>query len=291
MGNVFSFVLNWVIAKQNNWEIVLRIEDIDGPRKKTESIAEMIDTLGWLGIDWTGEPRIQTQHLHSSNALLHSLIDKNLAYHCALTRTELEAASTAPHSSDEPDKQRYRPNDVLTHNQSVPTIDTNWRFVCNESNLSFYDQLVGEKMFANNVDFILWTKATMPSYQLAVVADDHDQAITHVVRGNDLLQSTAWQEQLYKAMGWEIPQWYHHPLIVGTDGKRLAKRHGDSRVSTLRTQGVTSERIIGLIAMWTNTQESLQTMTIEQFANRFDLAELPQTNVTFTKKDEVWLFE
>jgi glutamyl-tRNA synthetase len=104
------------------------------------------------------------------------------------------------------------------------------------------------------------------------------------------LQSTAWQEQLYSTMGWKIPQWFHHPLVVGRDGKRLAKRHGDSRISTLRSRGVPAERIIGLIAMWTNTQESLQPISLNQFTQSFEIESLTQEDIIFSKKEEAWLF-
>ena len=124
-----------------------------------------------------------------------------------------------------------------------------------------------------------------------VVADDHRQQITDVVRGNDLMQSASWQQQLYTAMGWAIPSWHHLPLVVGEDGKRLAKRHGDSRISTYRTRNVSPERIIGLIAMWTNTQQTRNPMRIEDFLHSFEVQHIYTDSYTFTLEDDAWLLD
>ena len=290
LGNICTFLLNWAIARQKNWEIVLRVEDIDGPRKKLESIEQSLDILKWVGIDWDGEVTIQSETLGPSQEMLASLIQRDLAYHCSLSRSELEHVQSAPHLESMECTPSYRPSNISKHNEHHSTESTNWRFVTDHSPQTIYDELLGIQEFTTEQDFVVWTKNNMPSYQLAVVADDHRQGITHVVRGNDLLQSAAWQEQLYNAMSWDKPTLIHLPMVVGPDGRRLAKRHGDSRISTYRTHNVSQDRIIGLIAMWTNTQSNREPMTINEFTTAFDLSNLNSQNIVFSEKDEAWLF-
>jgi len=290
LGNAFSFVLNWTLAKQRGWDVILRIEDIDGPRKKTDSITETIHILQWLGLDWTGDALIQTEHLEASSAMLEKLVDLQLAYHCTLSRQEIHAALSAPHQESPLAEPSYRPKSIQSHNQDTPKESTNWRFVTTHQPVSFHDEIYGNQQFTSSQDFVVWTKSNAPSYQLAVVADDHRDKITHVVRGSDLLESTAWQQQLYSSMGWQQPSWMHHPLILGQDGKRLAKRHGDSRISTYRNHGIASDRIIGLIATWTNVQSARAPMSLYEFKQSFDINLVKPTNITFTKEDELWLF-
>lgn len=291
LGNICTFILNWVLAKQNNWEIVLRIEDIDGPRKKSGMIEETIDILRWIGIDWDGPITIQSENLKPSYSLLQELIKNDFAYHCQLSRKELEQVLSAPHDETESAYPNYRPEDVKRHNLNLGNEPTNWRFVARDSPHIVKDEILGNRIFSDVLDFVVWTKDNKPAYQTAVVADDHRQKITDVVRGNDLLQSAAWQEQLYKAMGWTPPRWHHVPLVLGEDGKRLAKRHGDSRISTFRSRDVSPERIIGLIAMWTISKQTRNPMTLEEFVNTFDIQHVSTTDFIFTNEDEAWLLE
>ncbi len=286
-----TFVLNWLIARQRKWEIVFRIEDIDGPRKKDYAVSGSIDILKWVGLDWDGEVLMQTDRIASHQRILETLQKKDLVYHCALSRTELEHVLSAPHKHKPTEDPLYRPSQINLHNSKQPTEPTNWRFVSTGPSRVINDHLLGEQRCETGHDFVVWTKENLPTYQLAVVSDDHFQQITHVVRGNDLLQSAAWQEQLYSAMGWKSPTWLHVPLILGEDGKRLAKRHGDSRISTYREQGISPERIIGLIATWISPEHDRAPMTLETLLQTFNLDKLDSANIVFTKEEEAWLHE
>lgn len=291
IGNMSTFVINWAMAKQYGWKVVLRIEDLDGPRKKQGMIEETIDLMRWIGLHWDTEASIQSKQLAPSGSLLQELISKHSVYHCALTRKELEDCLSAPHLNLTESGPTYRPEDIAHHNTNQPRTKTNWRFKAVESPMKIRDEISGEHTFTDITDFIVWTKDDMPSYQLAVVADDHRQGITDIVRGNDLLQSAGWQEQIYTIMHWEVPRWYHVPLVVGEDGKRLAKRHGDSRISTYRLRNVTQERIIGLIAMWAIPDYSRAPMELGSFVQAFDVNKLPTGSFQFTKEDESWLLD
>jgi glutamyl-tRNA synthetase len=147
-------------------------------------------------------------------------------------------------------------------------------------------------------DFVVWTKRGQPSYQLAVVVDDHRQGVTQVVRGNDLLDSAARQLLLYRALGYSPePAYTHLPLVRGADGRRLAKRHGDTRVEHYRGQGVGAERVIGLIAWWCGVEgaqagrlcHSPEPMSTADFVDRFRLDTMSRSDVTFRPEDDAWL--
>ena len=139
-------------------------------------------------------------------------------------------------------------------------------------------------------DFPVWTKRGVPSYQLAVVVDDARQGVTHVVRGDDLLDSTGRQIMLGRALGLEpIASYTHLPLVLGADGRRLAKRHGDTRLLRYREEGVASERIIGLLAYWSGVTETRSPMALSEFIDRFDLARMDRDPAIFTEEDESWL--
>ncbi len=291
LGNAFSFLCTYALAVQNKWDVVLRIEDIDGPRKKPEHIIETYELLDWLQISWSNKARIQTENLTPSKKLFHNIVSKNLAYHCSLTRSELEHAMSAPHESIKKSTHATRPADVFLHNQISPNTLSNWRFVAELNKTDVKDQISGINSIPYRQDFVIWTKDDMPAYQLAVVADDHDQEITEVVRGNDLLESASWQQQLYAAMGWEIPRWYHLPLIAGHDGNRLAKRHGDTKLTYYKSKGVSAERIIGLIAYWCCVTSKLTPITTLDFINGFDVNLLTMKSIIFTKEQELWLID
>jgi glutamyl-tRNA synthetase len=138
-------------------------------------------------------------------------------------------------------------------------------------------------------DFLVATKEGLPSYQLAVVVDDARQGIDRIVRGDDLLASTHRQQLLQARLGVErTARHYHLPLVVGADGRRLAKRHGDTRASTYRQLGVAPERLVGLVAEWCGLGPRGD-MPATAFAQRFDLAKLPRTPIIFTPADDAWL--
>src|SRR5690606_23449738 len=131
-------------------------------------------------------------------------------------------------------------------------------------------------------DFVIWTKRAQPAYQLAVVVDDHRQGVTDAIRGDDLLDSAARQLLRYRALGYApAPAQMHLPLVVGDDGRRLAKRHGDTRVEHYRALGVPAERVVGLIARWSGVQEDRAPMSADEFVGAFNIERLPRAAAVF----------
>ena len=289
IGNVSSFLINWAIARQHGWELLLRIEDLDGPRKKKGMTEQTIEVLKWIGFDWDGEPRIQSADITASREMLKRLIAENLAYHCELSRQEIRSSISAPHAENERVRPTYRPDNIEIHNQNVQHERTNWRIVMPDTPCEVHDSVYVERSFSEMNDFVIWTKEDLPSYQLSVVADDHHQGVTDVIRGNDLLQSAGWQQMLYKALGWSPPNWYHLPLVLGEDGKRLAKRHGDSRIVHYMDSGVQVERIIGLISYWLIPGQDRSEMSMSTFKELFQIERMPLDDFVYTKEDEQWL--
>ncbi len=292
LGNMRTFVINWTLAQQQGWQVVMRIEDLDGPRVKPGTKESMLNTLHWIGIDWEPEILTQSDHLGPYAQAMQHLAQNECVYTCDMTRREIEAAASAPHAGD--DEHCYPAH---LRSTSLPTTfhdrNANWRFVPPVQPIVFNDAFGGRKETcpATQVgDFVVWTKRGQPSYQLAVVVDDERQCVTHIVRGDDLIDSTGRQIAIQQMLEYSTDTTYFHvPLIVGPDGKRLAKRHGDTRVGHYQKMGVPAERIIGLLAFWCRTIEKREPLSLPEFVDAFDLATLPRSATTCTADDDHWL--
>lgn len=305
LGNARTFLLTWALARTRGWRIVLRIEDLDTPRVKPATIQSTLRTLEWLGINWDQGPIIQSDDLEHHRHAMSVLAAKGLVYPSAHSRSEIddaaaslaasapqEGAHDVPFPADLRPPLSARPRNFPSDQSLGPA---NWRFVVEPGETLIPDLFAGPRAFdvASIVgDFVVWTKRDTPSYQLAVVVDDHRQSITHVVRGDDLLDSAARQTLLYRALGFSPhPEYLHLPLVLGTDGRRLAKRHGDTRVDTYIRRGVTRERMLGLLACWSGLCATRTPMTLDEFLSRFKLDTIPTQAVTFTAEDDAWLLD
>ena len=296
LGNARSFLVNWAIARQQGWEVVLRIEDLDGPRVKAGANEGAIDVLQWLGIDWDAGPFTQRSDLAPYRTALERLAAQGDIYPCGCTRKEIEAASlSAPHGDEH--ELRYpgtcRPlASTPLPPEALDQPGVAWRLRVPDGATTFVDHVAGEhahNIAATSGDFLVATKEGLPSYQLAVVVDDARQGIDSIVRGDDLLGSTHRQLLLQQQLGIAPPpEYYHLPLVIGEDGRRLAKRHGDSRISHYRQLGVTPRKIIGLLAEWCGLGPR-RNLSATEFLAAFDFAKLPRQPITFTAQDDAWL--
>ncbi|MBA3481451.1 MAG: tRNA glutamyl-Q(34) synthetase GluQRS [Pirellulales bacterium] len=296
LGNARTFLVNWALARQQGWEIVLRIEDLDGPRVKAGAAAEAIEVLQWLGLDWDEGPYYQRGDLSPYRAALERLAAQGDIYPCRCTRRNIEAAAlSAPHGDEH--ELRYprtcRPAErkpVSPEQLADPGVA--WRLRVPEGVTTFVDEFASRHVHdiqATSGDFLVATKEGLPSYQLAVVVDDARQGIDRVVRADDLLGSTHRQLLLQEQLDLKPPpQYFHLPLVVGEDGRRLAKRHGDSRISHYRSQGVSADRIVGLLAEWCGLGPR-QERSAAAFLREFQLDRVPAAPVVFTAADDAWL--
>lgn len=299
LGNARTFLLTWAMARNAGWAITLRIEDLDTPRVRPGVTELTIDLLAWLGLDWDDGPFIQSATPEPHLAAMHRLASRGLVYPCELSRAQILAAASAPQEGahDVAFPAALRPAAFPT---SFEDTAPSWRFSVPSGPTSFHDNFAGSQSFdisAITGDFVIWTrrdrgKPGQPAYQLAVVVDDVRQGVTHVVRGDDLLDSAARQILLYRALDLApLPAYFHLPLVVGPDGRRLAKRHGDTRLDRYRAAGVTAQRVIGLCAYWSGLIPTRRPCTASEF--RVALAErtISPGPVTLSAEDERWLTE
>ena len=300
LGNARTFLVNWLLARQNGWRILLRIEDLDGPRIKPESAMQAIEDLQWLGIDWDDGPIYQSHQLPSYAAAVNQLITSGDAYPCICTRKEVESAASAPHAEDGaaiyPGTCRNRFGSIAEATAFAgrpPAI----RFRVSDQTVAWEDQFAGPQKYqvAKQLgDFVIAKADGTPAYQLSVVVDDISAGVTHVVRGDDLLDSTPRQILLYRALQKSdlIPSYFHLPLVVGEDGRRLAKRHGDSRLSFYRDKGMPAFRVLSLLARWCGIRvEDVRVEDDKVFPTillaRFDLATMSSEQIVFRPGDEL----
>ena len=300
LGNARTFLITWALARQNGWNIVLRIEDLDGPRVKKDAAAEAIEDLQWLGLDWDEGPIYQRYDLAPYQDALRKIASAGLAYPCECTRQQIQAATlSAPHGDEHelryPGTCRPRRSD---NSPKFKLTDADfsqaWRLVVPDGAIGVCDQFCGHREFDVQQtigDFLIWTKQGLPSYQLAVVVDDARQGIDQVIRGDDLLSSAARQQILYDRLELgTYPAYTHLPLVVGLDGRRLAKRHGDSRISKYRQKGVSATRVLGLLARWSGLANVTE-ISADEFRTQFRLSNLSSERATFSNEDEHWLWD
>lgn len=296
LGNARTFLLAWLSARQQAGRLILRIEDIDSPRVKPWATANTLADLAWLGLDWDAGPDkppldpalatadyVQTHRLPRYQQILAELIAAGRVYACQCTRSEVAQAASAPHEKTWPALEgpiypgtcRARPLDPENLKQPDKYA---WRWHFPNTLMTWHDRRLGElsaKPAEQLGDFVIARSDGTPAYQLAVVVDDHDMGVNEVVRGDDLLCSTYRQLAILQHLQWNAPSYVHVPLLVGPDGRRLAKRHGDSRLSTYREQGLAAEQLVGYLAWTLNLQPRPTPIHPQQLLGRLDWSLLP----------------
>jgi glutamyl-tRNA synthetase len=237
-------------ARQRAGALVLRNDDLDRERCKPEFVAALIEDLRWFGLEWDEGPDIggpftpysQSERLDWYAEVWRQLHATGAIYPSLHSRKDVQQALVAPHEGDDEPlfPMVLRPPEGEGNDAAAPGM-VNWRFrVPDGREVAFIDERLGQVYRTAGVefgDFIVWRKDGFPSYELATVADDHAMAISEVVRGEDLLTSTARQLLLYEALGWSPPAYYHCPLLRDADGVRLAKRHAALSLRRLREDG------------------------------------------------------
>jgi glutamyl-tRNA synthetase len=293
VGNARTYLLAWLSARSRDGRVVLRMEDIDSPRIKPGADQQAIDDLRWLGLDWDdgpdvggpNAPYVQTARLPLYEAALYCLRAGERIYPCTCTRTDVAAAASAPHVGQEgpiyPGTCAFR-RAADAEGLQQPYC---WRWRASDKMHELLDGVAGVQHM--NVarelgDFVVAKVDGTPAYQLAVVVDDHAMGVTEVVRGDDLLPSAFRQLELYEFFGWQPPQFTHVPLMIGDDGRRLAKRHGDTRLAQFRQLGQGPERLIGLLAHSCGLRDTTAPVSARELLADFDLARLPREPFVFT---------
>lgn len=286
LGNIFTALISWVLAKKSNGKWVLRIEDLDPQRSRIEYARQIEDDLHWLGLDWDeggvdsiGEngPYMQSLRGGFYESALKMLTDKALTYHCYCTKADI-AATNAPHVSDGrtiyPGTCRPAKGKAVLKPERLPAT----RLLMPKCVVEYTDLIFGDfstDMSAEWGDIVLRRADGAWAYQLAVVVDDASMGITHVVRGADLLDSCAPQKLLASMLGVKAPQYLHLPIICNQSGKRLSKRDSSLAMDRLR-KDFTPQQIIGKLAQIAGFTAEWKNLSPDDIIDLFDISSLPR---------------
>jgi len=306
LGNARTFLIAWLLARRAGGRVVLRMEDLDHPKVKPATAREALDDLRWLGLDWDEgpdvggphAPYVQTARRTLYRQALQGLQEQGLVYPCVCSRRDVEAGQSAPQagedglSYDGACRGRFASYDEAAASLPAGRLPA-WRFrVSGAGETSFEDGFCGpqrERVGETVGDFVIARDPDGAGYMLAVVADDAAMAITEVVRGDDLLAATHRQLLIYEALGLRPPRFVHVPLVVSADGRRLAKRHGDTRLAAIRAAGVAPETVVGVLAWWCGWAAWGERLRPSDLLERADPDRIPRAPAVLTERVKAWL--
>lgn len=285
LGNVFSALLAWLSAKGSGGEVLLRIEDLDPARSRTEYAETIMEDFRWLGLYWDCRSENQSLRKAAYEEAIECLRRKVLIYPCYCTRDQLHAAS-APHASDGrviyPGTCRGLNERQRSQMKKIPSL----RLQVPEETISFQDGLQGEismKLSSDWGDFIIRRADGVAAYQLAVVVDDSAAGVTQVVRGRDLLTSTPAQLYLYRLLEQRPPRFYHVPMLLAPDGRRLSKRDRDLDLGVLR-KCWSAEKLLGLLAFHCGLISRWEPVSAAELAKEFSWEKITRTDIVLDPK-------
>lgn len=288
IGGARTAIFNWLFAKKTNGKLLLRIEDTDAARSDLKLVEQITDALAWLGVKWDDDLIFQSTRLDLYRRFCYELLETDKAYRCFCSRERLESI-----------RDRYGYDKRCRH-LSVAEIRAHLnenspyaiRLKIEEGITQFNDTVFGSLKFNNDEldDFVLLKSDGMPTYHLAVVVDDHDMNITHVIRGADHVSNTPKQVLIYNAFGWSIPLFTHVPLILGADRKRLSKRHGATSVLEYKHMGYHPDAVFNYLALlgW-SPDDDREIMDKLEIMSAFSLGTISKTNAIFDEKKLQWM--
>lgn len=280
LGNALSAMLAWLSSKHQGGEILLRIEDLDPARSKAEYAQGIMDDFRWLGLLWDRRATDQSRRGEAYAAALRQLEHMDLIYPCYCSRDQLHAAS-APHASDGRVIYAGTCRNLTPEQRAVMTKKPSLRIRLPDREISFRDGLQGDvtmNLQREFGDIILRRADGVAAYQLAVVVDDGTEGVTEVVRGRDLLSSTPVQLFLYELLGLTPPRFYHVPMLLAPDGRRLSKRDRDLDFGYLR-QHFSPEEIIGLLGHLAGLMDRWEPVSARELACDFSWSRVKQSDI------------
>ncbi|MBK3772948.1 glutamate--tRNA ligase [Azospirillum aestuarii] len=298
IGGARTALFNWLYARHHGGTYLLRIEDTDRQRSTDAAVDAILDGLSWLGLDWDGDAVSQFARKDRHAEVAQQMLAAGRAYHCYASPEELEEMRAAQKAAGQPVRYdgRWRDRDPSEAPAGVkPVIRLK---APQEGETVLKDRVQGEVTVQNAQldDLILLRADGTPTYLLAVVVDDHDMGVTHVIRGDDHLTNTFRQIQIYNAMGWDLPEFGHIPLIHGPDGAKLSKRHGALGVDAYRDMGYLPEAIRNYLLRlgWGHgddeiipTEQAVEWFNLEGIGrspSRFDFAKLENLNAHYMRQ-------
>ncbi|PTE11995.1 glutamate--tRNA ligase [Mesorhizobium helmanticense] len=292
IGGARTALFNWLYSKHTGGVMLLRIEDTDRERSTDAATAAILDGLSWLGLTWDGEPVSQFERAPRHREVAEELVRMGKAYYCYATPAELEAMREAARAKGLPPRYDGRWRDRDSSEAPAGAKGAIRIKAPTEGETVVHDRVQGEVRFPNKDldDFIILRSDGNPTYMHAVVVDDHDMGVTHIIRGDDHLTNAARQTVIYRAMGWDVPSMSHIPLIHGADGAKLSKRHGALGVEAYRAMGYLPEALLNYLARlgWSHGDDEVMSIKdmiawfdigdVNKGAARFDFAKLEALN-------------
>ncbi|MFG1290481.1 glutamate--tRNA ligase [Xanthobacter versatilis] len=283
IGGARTALFNWLYARHTGGKMLLRIEDTDRQRSTKEAIAAIIEGLEWLGITWDGDPIYQFARAERHRAAVEEMLAKGNAYRCYATPQELDEMRELARKEGRPPRYdgRWRDRDP---SEAPKDRDPVIRLRAPQEGETVIDDMVqGTVTFPNKDldDLVLLRSDGNPTYMLAVVVDDHDMGVTHVIRGDDHLTNAARQTQIYRALGWEVPRMAHIPLIHGPDGAKLSKRHGALGVDAYRDMGYLPAALRNYLVRLGWSHGDQEVFSTEEMVSFFDLDKVGRSAARF----------
>ncbi|MBU0713069.1 glutamate--tRNA ligase [bacterium] len=291
LGGARSAIYNWLFARAEGGKFLLRIEDTDAQRSKSEYVEQIYKSLRWLGLDWDDEPVFQSKRMDAYQESVQKMVDDGSAYYCFCTPEELEERRKASGDYSYDGKCRSLSKTEIDANLKAEK-SAAVRFKIETGTTEWIDRVYGTiKVNHREIDdFVIQRSNGFPTYQLAVVVDDIFMRISHVIRGEDHISNTPKQILLYKALGAAIPEFAHLPLLNGTDGKRLSKRHGATGVDEYRDQGYPTEAVFNYLAIlgWV-PKDGNEILNPDDLIKRFNLDDIARKSAIFDLKKFDWV--
>jgi len=289
IGGARTALFSWLHARHHKGEFVLRIEDTDRERSTEEATQVILDGLAWLGLDWDGDVIFQSRNHAAHVAAVERLLSEGKAYRCYCSKDELDTMRDAQRAAGQKPMYDGRCRHRATEPENQPHVI---RFHSPDAGETMVRDLVlGNVIFDNREldDLILMRSDGSPTYNLAVVVDDADMGISHVIRGSDHLNNTPRQIQLYEALGLSVPEFAHIPLIHGPDGAKMSKRHGAVAITEYREAGYLADAVVNYLARlgWSHGDEEV--FSRQQLVELFDVREVGKAAARFDQNKLDWL--
>ena len=296
LGGARTALFNWLYAKHNGGNFFLRIEDTDRERSKQEYTDQILNSLEWLGLEWS-EPLIyQSKRNLIYKEEVQKLLDNGRAYRCFLTKEELQVAREKAKKEGGEFRVPKTYRDLSLDDQKG-LINSGQSFtirlkIPSKGSTFFEDKIYGKINVNNNEidDFIIVRSDGSPTYNFTVVVDDNNMCINYVIRGEDHISNTPKQILIYSALNYPVPDFAHLPMILGSDKKRLSKRHGAAAVEDFREQGYSVDALLNYIAMlgWNSDSED-ELFSLEDLISKFDINKIQKKGAVYDEKKLHWV--
>ena len=295
IGGARTALFNYLFARHHDGQFLLRIEDTDQSRSQPEMTEQILTSLKWLHLVWDEEIVYQSGRLEQHQVLCKTLLENGFAYPCFCSPDELKEKrkeAEKKFGGYQYDRHCLSLNQEEIQNKYSQGLPHTLRFRVSDGEVAFDDLVHGRIIVRCSEldDFIVQRSDGTPVYQIAVVSDDHEMGITHIIRGDDHLSNTPKQILIYRAMGWNMPHFAHVPLILRTDKKRLSKRHGAVSVEAYQKMGFLQQSMVNYLALlgW-SPGNNVEMMNLEGLIDSFDLQRISKKSAIFDEQKLLWM--